>query len=167
MSASSIRIEGDVKKLLKQIKKLESTDITIRSTSKVLAQTIRTSTVMRFDKEKGPDGKAWTPSKRVVRDGGKSLTDKAVLKRSIRAKSTADGFAVGTDVVYARTHQYGDERTIRAKTSKGLRFYIGGRWVNKKKVHIKIPARPYLGLSDEDMKEIRDTLLDLMEATND
>lgn len=167
MSASSVRIEGDVKKLLKQLKKLENSDETIRAATKILAQSIRSSTVMRFKKEQSPDNKTWEPSSRSMRSEGKTLTDKGQLKKSIRAKSTQSGFAVGTNLVYASTHQYGAERTIRAKTSKGLRFYIGGRWVNKKKVRIKIPARPYLGLSEEDMKEIRDTLLELMGAQND
>jgi len=34
---------------------------------------------------------------------------------------------------------------------------VDGRWISKKQVRITIPARPFLGLSDEDMQEIKAT----------
>lgn len=65
---------------------------------------------------------------------------------------------VGTNVKHAATHQFGDKgRTIRAKRAKNLRFQVGGQWISKKKVKVNIPARPFLGLSDEDMQEIKAT----------
>ena len=55
-------------------------------------------------------------------------------------------------------HQFGDQgRTIRARKAKNLRFQVGGQWVSKKQVKVNIPARPFLGLSDEDMQEIKAT----------
>ena len=48
-------------------------------------------------------------------------------------------------------------RTIRAKRAKNLRFQVGGQWISKKKIKVNIPARPFLGLSDEDMQEIKAT----------
>ena len=54
--------------------------------------------------------------------------------------------------------QFGDQgRTIRARKAKNLRFQVGGQWVSKKQVKVNIPARPFLGLSDEDMQEIKAT----------
>ena len=47
---------------------------------------------------------------------------------------------------------------IKAKNAKFLRFRVGGGWAKKKKV--TIPKRPFLGISDEDMEEIDDTILD-------
>lgn len=46
---------------------------------------------------------------------------------------------------------------IRARKAKNLRFQVGGQWVSKKQVKVNIPARPFLGLSDEDMQEIKAT----------
>ena len=70
---------------------------------------------------------------------------------------------VGTNVKYAATHQFGEPgRTIRARRKKYLRFQVGGRWISKKKVRITIPARPFLGLSDEDMREMRATVEDFI-----
>lgn len=63
---------------------------------------------------------------------------------------------MGTNVVYAATHQYGDPgRTIRARNAKALRFKARGRWISKKQVKVTIPARPFLGLSDDDLQEIK------------
>ena len=64
----------------------------------------------------------------------------------------------GTNAKHAATHQFGDQgRTIRARKAKNLRFQVGGQWVSKKQVKVNIPARPFLGLSDEDMQEIKAT----------
>lgn len=85
----------------------------------------------------------------------------------IRAKSDASGFTVGTNTIYASTHQLGEKGrkiTIRAKNSKGLVFKIGDRWIRKRQVtvRVKIPARPFLGLSDDDLQEIKGTLEDAL-----
>lgn len=73
------------------------------------------------------------------------------------------GFAVGTNAKHAATHQFGEPgRTIRARRAKALRFQIGGRWVSKKQVRIKIPARPFLGLSEEDMQDLKATVEDFI-----
>ncbi len=153
----SIRLEGDVKKLMRRLGKLETLDI--KSKNRVLAETIRSSTLERFNTEKSPDDKSWEKSIRAKAEGGKTLQDSRDLRGSIRSKITSQGFAVGTNKIYGPTHQYGEKgRTIRAKTSKGLKFRLGGTWISKREVTIKIPARPYLGISEEDMKEIKSTL---------
>ena len=83
----------------------------------------------------------------------------AQLRNSIHDKSDASGFAVGTNVKYAATHQFGEPgRTIRARKKKALRFQVGGKWVTKKQVRITIPARPFLGLSEDDMQEMKATV---------
>lgn len=129
-----------------------------------MAEAIRGSTVERFKTQKGPDGKKWKQSIRAIEDNGVTLVKSAGLRNSI--KSTADdaGFAVGTNKIYGSTHQLGDKRriTIKAKTPKGLLFKIDGQWIRKKQVTVRvnIPARPFLGLSDEDMEEIKGTVED-------
>ena len=37
-------------------------------------------------------------------------------------------------------------------------FQVGGKWVTKKQVRITIPARPFLGLSEDDMQEMKATV---------
>lgn len=161
----SIRLDGDVRKLMKKLSHLENVDI--KGASLTLAEALRTSTRERFKEQKSPEGKPWTKSIRATREGGTTLTDSAGLKNSIKSTADGSGFAVGTNKVYARTHQFGEKGrkvTIRAKTSKGLVFQVGGRWIRKKQVtvNIKVPERPFLGISEEDMREIKGTLEDII-----
>lgn len=116
-----------------------------------IAESLRTTTDERFDEESSPEGKAW---KRSLR-GGKTLTRTGTLRNSIHARATQAGAEVGTNLIYAATHQFGaNGRTIRAKKKPYLMFQSGGRWIRKKQVTVSIPARPYLGISPEDEAEI-------------
>lgn len=153
MSSVSIRLEGELEGLLQQLEKMANTDRA--GIMAAIAESVRTSTVERFAAQTSPSGDRWTPSIRAAQEGGKTLTKSAVLKNSINAQSDSTGAAVGTNLVYAATHQFGDERTIRAKNSKYLRFKISGRWVSVPSVRVNIPARPFLGISEDDESEIK------------
>lgn len=78
--------------------------------------------------------------------GRKTLIDTARLQNSVTARPEADRVVVGTNVIYARIHQLGG---------------MAGR--NKK---VKIPARPYLLVQDEDWPQIKTRLIEhLKEGT--
>jgi phage virion morphogenesis protein len=173
MSSVSVRLEGDTEELLAKLKKMEGIDKA--GIMNAIAEGLRTSTMERFENEESPDGTKWKPSirasgdltgwdreKKTVIRGGKTLTLTGALKTSIHAQADATGATVGTDLIYAATHQFGDERTIRAKNSKYLRFQIGGKWVSVPSVRVKIPARPFLGISQEDEDEIRAILEEVL-----
>lgn len=103
-----------------------------------------------------PDGVAWDPSHRAQRDGGKTLHDSGLLMRSINAWAAPDHVVVGTNVVYAGVHQLG-----AATGSLGL---WSGTDKNGRDIEVKspwgdIPARPYLGISDEDQATILELVL--------
>lgn len=164
--SSSIRLEGDVRRLMRRLRHYSELDK--KHINEALGEAIRTSTLERFRTEKDPEGRRWKSSIRAGQEGGKTLTESAVLKNSIRSKADASGFTVGTNTIYAATHQYGESGrriTIRAKTSRGLIFQINGKWIRKRQVNIKvkIPARPFLGLSEEDMLEVKRTLEEALE----
>ena len=157
----SIRLEGDTRDLLRKLRGFSEIDR--RGINAALAEGVRESTLERFRQGKSPDGRKWKTSIRAAREGGRTLVQTAQLRNSIHVKSDASGFAVGTNVKHAATHQFGEPgRTIRAKTKKGLRFQAGGRWVTKKQVRVSIPARPFLGLSEEDMQEMKATVEDFI-----
>jgi len=157
----SIRLEGDTRRFMNTLKSYSALDK--KKINEALGEAMRTSTLTRFKLSKSPSGKRWATSIRAQQEGGKTLIKTAVLRNSIQAESDASGFAVGTNVKYAATHQYGDKgRTIMASRAKALKFKIGDRWVSKKKVRITIPARPFLGLSDDDMQEIKATVEDII-----
>lgn len=139
-------------------------DIDIKGLNKSIAEGLRTSTMERFRTEKDPEGKKWKTSIRAQETGGKTLTKTAKLKTSIRSTASAGGFAVGTNDIRAATLQFGDERTIRPRRGPVLRFKVDGRWISTKEVHVNIPARPFLGISEDDDKEIKKTLEDALEG---
>lgn len=159
---SGIQIEGDVSKLRKQMEKLSNIDTD--GINAAMADAIRSSTVERFSAEKAPDGSNWQPSKRAQQQGGRTLVDTARLRNSIRSKSNSEGFAVGTNVVYAATHQFGDSRTIRAKSKKLLHFTVNGNHIRKKQVHVTIPPRPFLGVNEKDIQELTEIIEDAIKV---
>ena len=157
----SIRIEGDTRAMLRKIRSFSEIDK--KSINAALAEGVRESTLERFKQSKGPDGKKWKTSIRASSENGKTLIQSSQLRNSINSVSDATGFAVGTNAKHAATHQFGEPgRTIRARKKKALRFMVDGKWVSKKQVRIRIPARPFLGLSDEDMREIKATVEDFI-----
>ena len=150
MAVYSIRLDGDTRAMLRRIRSFSEIDK--QGINAALAEGARESTLERFKQSKGPDGRRWKTSIRAAQEGGKTLIQSAQLRNSIHDKSDASGFAVGTNVKYAATHQFGEPgRTIRARKKKALRFQVGGKWVTKKQVRITIPARPFLGLSEDEI----------------
>lgn len=161
MASISIRVEGDVASLLSRMKDFSEVDK--QGLNETLAEALRESTLERFKQSRAPSGKRWRTSIRAAESGGKTLIDTTQLRNSIKSTADTSGFAVGTNVVYAATHQFGDaKRTIRAKTAKGLRFRVNGQFVTKKQVQVSIPARPFLGVSEDDMEEIQATIEDFV-----
>jgi len=168
---AGVRLDGDIRRLKNAL--INMGELQFKQSNAAIGEVLRSSTLQRFQDGKDPEGKAWTPSNRftissngsIRKSKKKTLVDTARLKNSIKSKVTNKGVAVGTNTIYAATHQLGDEgRTIRAKGSKGLSFVTPGGWTRKKVVKITIPARPFLGINDEDMIEIKATMNDVIEG---
>ncbi len=135
---SSIRVQID-QGLINQLRNLE--DVDIAATMLAVGEAIRTSTLERFDRGKDPEGRPWKTSIRAQKEGGKTLVKTAQLRNAIHVEHSNKGVEVGTNLIYAATHQFGDRnRTIRTKTGRT--------------VHVDIPARPYMGITEDDMQEI-------------
>lgn len=157
---AGVKITGDIERLKKALKELGI--IEFKKANKAIGEILKESTVERFSTKKAPDEKKWQQSKSSIAKGKTTLLDSAILRNSIKYRANAKGVVIGTNTIYAATHQLGDTRTIKAKTRKGLRFNIAGQWFNKKVVKITIPARPFLGISNDDMKEIESTMIDIL-----
>ncbi len=112
---------------------------------------LRASARERFRDGVGPDGEAWAPSLRVKLNGGQTLLDDGYLQESIRDDVFDDAVEIGSDRPYAAIHQFGG--TITAKTSGGLRFRLADG-AHRRVQSVKMPARPFLGLSAEDGRMI-------------
>lgn len=141
-----------------------------------VGEALVSSTFQRFMDEEDPTGKKWEPSQRAKptedkrapmrRDakgrllkgsgkitkgnkGGKTLQDTGSLRDSIDYATTPDSVMVGsnpdkmgTNKVYAAIHQFG------GKAGRGRK--------------VTIPARPFVGISKEDMEEVQGTIADFL-----
>lgn len=157
----SIRIEGDMQALKDALKNLEADQL--KTVAKQIGFSLKDSTRERFSDQEDPEGTPWTKSIRARAEGGVTLTDTGALRNSIRFRTKGDGVAIGTDLAYANAHQYGYDGIIKAKSSRGLRFKIGNRWINKRQVKIRIPARPFMGIGKDDLQEINDIVMAAVE----
>lgn len=96
------------------------------------------STRERFRMQISPSGERWKPSLRVQLHGGKTLTKDGHLAGSISSRSGRSFAEWGSNRVYAAIHQLG------GKAGRGRK--------------VTIPARPYLGMNDENAADIMDLL---------
>lgn len=99
-----------------------------------LGEALLNSTRARFRSQTAPDGAPWAAlspgyARRKKRNRDKILTRFGRLAGTLRYQAHPDELQVGTSLIYGATHQFGrPERNI--------------------------PARPFLGLSDEDQHRI-------------
>ncbi len=104
-----------------------------------IGELLANSAKERIDSEKAaPDGTPWAPwSERydATRESRHSLlVEEGDLRDSLQSYASDEGVVVGTNLVYAATHQLGREE-------------------------VNIPARPFLGLSADDAGDIADLIL--------
>lgn len=135
------------------------------------------STRARFRSESGPDGQRWEPSQRVQKRGGKTLTESGHLGNSIASGWTPRLAKWGTNRIYAAIHQFGGQMNIAARSQQayfrqdGRTGLVGNRFVKKRRSNfaqwvtiaaysIAMPARPFLGVSADDERDILDLVSD-------
>ena len=109
-----------------------------------IGMAMKGQTTRRFQAGEGPDGAAWKPlaGPRKPRAGEKKkkpgrvqvLVNTGHLRDTISFSATPSEVHVGSNKLYARIHQLG------GKAGRGRK--------------VTIPARPYLGLSEDDQAEI-------------
>jgi phage virion morphogenesis protein len=113
------------------------------------------STRLRFRLQRGPDGQRWKPSLRAQITGGSTLTKDGHLSGSISSRSGKDFAEWGVNRIYAAIHQFGG--VIKAKSAGALKFKLpGGGFAVVKAV--RMPARPYLGVNEDDRQDMLDIL---------
>ncbi len=117
------------------------------------------STQQRFEDGQAPNGAYWLPSERSAEDGGQPLNDQGHLRDSITYDADSAGLEWGSAMPYAAVHQEGV--LIMPKDPGGyLVFRAGDGFVRVKSV--VIPARPYLGLNNEDERAIQEIAKEYM-----
>ena len=156
MAGAKYRIELDDEVLRRTLRELPERATNLAPALKDIGEHLQESTDRRFDRRESPDGTPWDPvSERYARrkqrgkaaPSGRSgdrrpenvLELTRDMRTTLRYQILGDELLFGSDRVYAATHQFGD----------------GSR---------NIPARPFLGLSDENNESIRDILNDHLQS---
>jgi phage gpG-like protein len=171
----SISVSIDDSGVLKQLDNILLRTKNLKPAMNIVGQVVRRSVIKNFQAGGRPE--RWTPSKRVKKQGGKTLIDTAVLQNSINSRPFKDRVEVGTNVVYAAIQQLGGTiermqgfRKVKRSTAQAMIFGEGKTWrfaKGKKATHLQkikttIPARPFLMVQDEDWVEIRQVLSDYL-----
>ena len=115
------------------------------------------STHRRFISQKSPEGEKWkalNSEYKKTKRNSRILTESGRLRDSINHKAGRDQVTIGTNAKYAAVHQLG--ATIKPKSASHLVFRLASGIVLAKSV--TIPARPYLGISDDDREMISETV---------
>lgn len=96
----------------------------------------------QYDLQRQP----WLPSLRAIEDEGDTLRDTGRLMASLTYIALPDGVKWGTNVVYARMMHYGGKKAI-----------FPHLWGD-------IPARPYMGMNDNDRASVLNIINRIMDV---
>jgi phage virion morphogenesis protein len=112
---------------------------------------VEAQTRTRLSEEKhAPDGAAWpqwSEAYAATRHADQSfLEGEGTLIDSIDHEVMGDEVEIGSNLIYSRVHQEGADFSIISN-----------------KAHVRIPARPYLGISDANEAEIERTIVEWFE----
>ncbi|WP_279480263.1 phage virion morphogenesis protein [Aureimonas sp. SK2] len=110
------------------------------------------------DEKTAPDGTPWKANRAgtpILQQTGRNLLD------SVAYRASADEAEWGASWEYAHVHQEG--ATIEPTTAKALRFTgPGGETFFAQKV--TVPARPFVGLSADNLAELGDVVTDFLRS---
>lgn len=138
-----------------------------------IAQLLENSVRRNFREGGRPD--KWQASKRADGDAGygnksgQTLVDTARLMNSIVGVGDHDSARVGTNVAYAAAHNFGIDKEVTQQVREHVRRITQafGKPVEMKavtvkahsrKLHMKLPAREFMLIQDEDMEDIADVI---------
>lgn len=166
MSGVSRKVGHDLKDLRRKLRRLADGSAR-EKLKKNLLQELVEQVADGFRTGRSPEGYAlWKPSWRSRYEGGMPLSDTGRLRNSLTgegaegfARTTALGFEVGSNLVYARIHNQGG--VIKAKNANALVFWTkaftnvgrGGRILKRAKrvgfdrvvvQQVTIPTRQFL-----------------------
>lgn len=124
----------------------------------ILGNRLLVATERRFDEGVSPSGTPWPISRRADFQGGQTLVDRGDLRDSLRYEVRPDAVEIGVDGTsqssrFAYVLHYG--AVIVPRNASVLAFT--GPNGHKVFAHrVEIPARPFLGVNDQDRADVAD-----------
>ncbi len=149
-----IRIDLDDERTRRNIRRAIAAGIDMQPAARSIGELLLRTTRKRFDTQSSPDGVPWAPLsestlKRKKHNRDKVLTERGYLRGGLNYRSGRDYVEIGSDRIYASTHQFGAGKGAFGSTGSGKPIPFGD-----------IPARPFLGVSDEDAVDIQGEIAD-------
>ena len=151
-----IIITYDDKEVRQELIRLARAAADMSPAMRQIANHLQASAERSFEIQANPaTGAPWAPlskttvarRKKIGKGPTPILVQTGFLRRSLHAEHGKDYAIAGTNVIYAATHQFGAKQGQFA-TKKGRPIPWGD-----------IPARPFLGLRDQERKHIRNPIL--------
>jgi len=148
MAGVSITLDLDDREVLEALRDLQARSRDLSEPFADFGQYWLNATRQRFADQEGPDGTPWAPLSETTlqlkpRNQDKTLVLDGFLRDTLALNVYPDGLELGSNLPYAAIQQLGGT-TSPASMIPG----------------VEIPARPYLGFSDEDRAELLATLAD-------
>lgn len=151
MAGASFSVEFDQAPIVDALGRLAAIGERPRRLLAVLGERLVNSTKERFATNLAPDGASWAPLNPAyaeIRTPKPILVQSGTLRDSIHAEVGTSFVRVGSSMIYAGVHQRG--AVIRVKSARSLDFVLGAPPFLVRVKSVRIPARPYLGISAED-----------------
>lgn len=152
----STRIEWDDRRARAALERVQKAGADLEPLLMSVGEGLILSTAQRASREIAPDGSAWlplAPSTQARKRGPKMLSESGDMLRTAYT-TTRDELVFGTSDFKASFHQFGTAPyTIRPKTKKAL-WWPGAGSPRKSVRHPGLPARPFIGISDDDLDMI-------------
>ena len=160
-----LRIDVRADETQKLLAELQRRTGNIQPAMEGIGQILVSNTQQRFVDQVDPDHHEWDKlsdftlaRRRKGGMGAQILRDTGRLAGSINYKvvggSVELGTELGTNVVYAPTHQYGAKKGSYGRTRKGGPIPWGD-----------IPARPFFGYNDQDQEDVLELLQRYIDAS--
>lgn len=144
-----IKVNLDFQELENALERLIDAGHDMTPLTRNISEIMRDATLRAFLAEQSPAGKKWAPltATTLARRKGKGKIlaptgGASGLMGSIQSEHDATSARVGTNRIYAGPHQFG----ARKRQFKGV-----APWGD-------LPARPFLGIGEEDEMEIQDAM---------
>jgi phage virion morphogenesis protein len=151
MPSLSVRLDAeDLARLNRRLAKLLQDTVNLAPVWEQAAEYMKRSTQNRFRTRKGPDGEYWEALSDVtiaLKGHDRPLFQSGELLGSINvSEASNDGFMITADAPYASYMQRGVKQVRGAFKSR--------------RPQPQIPARPFMGFSDENVRRITKMLRD-------
>ena len=147
---AGVTIELNEQEVRRRLGELQGRVADITPALRDMGEALLNSTRQRFSEMRGPEGHPWAPLSdeyraRKPKNADKILVLHGYLRGTLNYQIEDAGttLAIGSPLIYAGTQQFGAKKGQYGSTSKGRPIPWG-----------TIPARPFLGLSQDDKAEV-------------